>query len=833
MVQITLGRLCAGALALAAILDTLGASSAVLPRRSAAPTGANSATHLIAYGGRSPAQQRSGIGAKLDAALADIVRHGDRVRPGSEALDLRSLNPAARFLVVPGTGTAYVAVDATTRGDAQALRDALVGLGMRHAVIYLNDVGGWLPVAALTSAAGLTQLHTLRAAMARTNSGAVTSQGDYVQGTAALRANNPSLTGAGISVGILSDSYDCYATYASSGVPASGNAGYASNSFTADAATDISTGDLPASSNINILEEGGAGASGDGLCSYDAMYYLPYSDEGRAMMQIVHDVAPGASLAFYTAVNSEADMANGIADLAKAGAQVIADDVTYYDEPFFQDGLVAQAVDAVSAAGVAYFSAAGNNGSNGYDNLAPSFATASTSPAGEKLLNFDTTGTTTTTALEVRIPPLSPGEYLGIVLEWDQPYVTGAPNSGGATSSLDLCVTASASGLISGPQNPDNPNNFPITGLDNNTQVCTGANSTGVDPYQILIIGFPASATAGSICPSQSPGFTPTVCSASQTIQVQVGLVGGTPPGRIKLAVDDDGAGVTYPGAIKLTGATLQGHAGAAGAMAVAAVYWGRTPACGQTPALLEPYSSEGGDPILFDSTGSRLATPDMRQKPDIAAPDGGNDTFLGFLEPASGSGSCANAANYPDFFGTSAATPHVAATAALLLQKSPGIAPNELYAALKSGMVTVADDTSNGGTNFNGGYGFLQAGSALSDLPAAPDVSLSVSPTTLNLGDSATLSWTVTNADSCTPSGPWPSTAQPFPFNGSVVVKPTAVNDYSYTLSCVNADGNAAETQVLTVVNSGAGGGGGVLDLASLLVLTGFAGRRLLRRSA
>ena len=92
---------------------------------------------------------------------------------------------------------------------------------------------------------------------------------------------------------------------------------------------------------------------------------------------------PGAGLAFYTAENSEADFANGIGKLAApvasggAGAKIIVDDVGYFDEPFFQDGLVAQAIDAVVAQGVAYFSAAGNNGTLAYDNNAPSFATLS------------------------------------------------------------------------------------------------------------------------------------------------------------------------------------------------------------------------------------------------------------------------------------------------------------------------------------------------------------------------------------------------------------------------------------------------------------------------
>ena len=76
------------------------------------------------------------------------------------------------------------------------------------------------------------------------------------------------------------------------------------------------------------------------------------------------------------------------------GAKVIADDVGYFDEPFFQDGILAQAVDAVEAKGVAYFSAAGNEGNASYDNTAPSFATTATSGSnsGEKLLNFDPSG---------------------------------------------------------------------------------------------------------------------------------------------------------------------------------------------------------------------------------------------------------------------------------------------------------------------------------------------------------------------------------------------------------------------------------------------------------
>ena len=85
------------------------------------------------------------------------------------------------------------------------------------------------------------------------------------------------------------------------------------------------------------------------------------TDEGRGMAQIVHDLAPGASLAFATAYPNEVTFAANIAALANAGAKVIVDDVSYFDEPFFQEGPVGVAVSEATAKGVTYFSAAGNN----------------------------------------------------------------------------------------------------------------------------------------------------------------------------------------------------------------------------------------------------------------------------------------------------------------------------------------------------------------------------------------------------------------------------------------------------------------------------------------
>jgi hypothetical protein len=802
------------ALGTLAVVTGITAASDVSPmRHSPVQFSVAGTAKLHAYGSRTAQQVASATGRKMDAALAEISRHLSQVRPDHALQDLHKLNPAARF-VQSADAQPMVLIDAVTRGDPAALKSALVDLGLQHPAVFSNDVGGWLPVAQLNAATLRDEVHAIRAAMPRTRTGAVTTQGDFVQHSDVVRSSN-SLDGGGITVGILSDSYDCYAVYASNGVSASGATGYANNGFTATAATDISSGDLP--STVNVLEEAEAGNGG--CLNYDPQYQLPFGDEGRAMMQIIHDVAPGAALAFYTAVNSEADFANGIEALAStAGAKVIADDVGYPDEPFFQDGILAQAIDAVEANGVAYFSAAGNDGYLGYDNLAPTFATAGSGVnAGEHLLNFDTSGATVTTTLPVSIPAMIPGEFVAIVLEWDQPYVTGAASSGGATSQLDLCV-ANVTG------------NDLITDDDLNTLStdCTGANATGVDPVQVLIVANPADTG---------------VNSEAATLNIIVGLKAGTTPGRIKLAVEDDGLGSTINKFATNSG-TLQGHPGAAGAMAVGAAFFYDTAACGTTSAELEAYSSEGGTPILFDVTGTRLATAVTRQKPDIVGPDGGNDTFLGFTLASQGlSGgqldttitSCQNNASYPNFFGTSAATPHVAAIAALFLQANASLTPTQIYTALRNSTVAATatvGTTTTSSANFVGA-GFVQANTAATLIPATVPVAptLTLSSSSIAVGASTTITWSSANTTGCTASGSWSGALAS---SGTQTLTPTAAGTDTYTLVCANVAGSSPSTSATLTVTAAASSshGGGALGVPALLALLGLVTLRYAPRS-
>jgi hypothetical protein len=766
-----------------AALAAVTASSAVTPLRPAGlrPMATAGSARLYVVGTRSAQQRHSAVAAKLDSVLADLSRHAALARPGHVLADLHSLSPAARFLQSSPSGSPLVLVDANTLGNPQALESALVSLGLERAAVYANDVGGWLPVKQIEAAAARTEVLSLRAAMPHTR-GVVATQGDYAQRSSVVRTNYPTLLGTGVTVGVLSDSFNCYAVYAATGVPpASGTAGYASNGFTADYATDLSSGALPA--NVDVLEEADCP-------SYGAPTQLPFTDEGRAILQIVHAVAPGAKLAFYTAENSEADFAGGIGKLAAAGAKVIADDVGYPDEPFFQDGIVAEAIDAVEAQGVAYFSAAGNDGSLSYENTAPSFtavAPSGASNAGEHLLNFDITGATDTTTLPVTIPPIPPGDFVPVIVEWDQPYVTGctatpASLCTGASSSIDVCVSGATGSVI-------------LTDYDGNPVSCTGPNAVGVDPVQILIVGNPANA-AGT---SQQQNLNITVGLAANTLGTLV-------PGRVIVTVDDGGLGSTI-NSFATNSATIQGHPGAAGAAAVGAAFYFDTPRCGTTPATLETFSSQGGAPILFDTAGTRLVAPVVRQKPDFVGPDGVNDTFLGFTLASAGyTGSngllnttiseCQNDPSYPNFFGTSAATPHAAGIATLMRQANASATPTQIYSSLRNSALPMSGTT----PNFNSGYGFIQADSAL----VVPTLSLAAA--SIALGKSTALSWSTIDATSCTASATptTPAWSGAKATSGSLLLTPAAAGTATYTLSCSNAFGTSAADLVSLLVTSG-----------------------------
>lgn len=206
------------------------------------------------------------------------------------------------------------------------------------------------------------------------------------------------MTGAGITVGVLSDSYNCLG----------------------GAAAKVDFGDLPA--GVNILED---------FCS-ETDHGI---DEGRAMMQIIHDLAPGAAGSFHTAFNGQAGFAQGIIDLQQAGAGVIVDDVIYFAEPMFQDGIIAQAVDTVKEAGVAYFSSAGNQSRKSYESR---YRSSGVLGLGGVLHDFDP-GPGVSFFQRISLP----AGLITVSFQWDEPYysVSGKP---GAASDYDIWICTPA-----------------------------------------------------------------------------------------------------------------------------------------------------------------------------------------------------------------------------------------------------------------------------------------------------------------------------------------------------------------------------------------------------
>jgi uncharacterized repeat protein (TIGR01451 family) len=174
-----------------------------------------------------------------------------------------------------------------------------------------------VPVAQLETLAASANVRSIRSADLYQLHQTDTSEGDVTHAAATARTTF-GVDGSGVTVGVISDSVE-----ALSDLQASGDLG-----------------------PVTVL----AGQSGTG------------TSEGTAMLEIVHDLAPGATLLFATANGGQAQFAQNILDLRAQGADVLVDDVGYFAEPVFQDGIVAQAVADVVADGAHYYSSAGNSG---------------------------------------------------------------------------------------------------------------------------------------------------------------------------------------------------------------------------------------------------------------------------------------------------------------------------------------------------------------------------------------------------------------------------------------------------------------------------------------
>jgi uncharacterized repeat protein (TIGR01451 family) len=260
---------------------------------------------------RTPAQ------LKMDSSLLYALKE-------SRGLPMAAGVPTLQFLpAADSNGLFEVDIDATVSSNLLSVITQAGGT-IVSSVPQFDAIRARIPLALTEQLAGRSDVRFIRVGDEYDrNTGSVDSEGDVTQ-TADLARAAFGVDGSGVKIGVISDSVD-------------------------HLAQSQATGDLPP--DVTVLP----GQSG-----------VPGTGEGTAMLEIVHDLAPGASLYFATANGGPAVFAQNILNLRAAGCDIIVDDIFYFNEACFQDGIVAQAVNNITTNGGLYFSSALNYGNKSH-----------------------------------------------------------------------------------------------------------------------------------------------------------------------------------------------------------------------------------------------------------------------------------------------------------------------------------------------------------------------------------------------------------------------------------------------------------------------------------
>jgi len=523
-----------------ALTGTAQARNAPPDAYSPGPASASLERVVAASGGRAAdaEQVRYAYLRKLDSHLQELATADLRGRDLGAAADREGLTV---------TGGEDVVVDVYVDGNVEAAAEGLRDLGMRVTAVSQREpqrmVEGRLPAGALTDAAGLDRTRAVIAVLGQgVDIGSVTSEGDAAH--RGPQARSLGADGTGVKVGVISDSINQVGT---------------------KIAGSQSSGDLPgpASSppgSVTVLKDGAAGSS----------------DEGRAMAEIIFDTAIGVRQMFFASgtLSGAADKADSINQLVAQGVKVIADDIFYIDEPFFQDGVISQAANAAQAANVTYLASAGNRARQSWEGT----YTPTTDPRGVSASanDFDTGAP----ADAVQTVGTFTNRNLTLSLQWDEPWTQ-------ATTNLAIDVYTITAGV---------PTFIGAVDTDN---IATGL------PKEIFGLNIGATPTTVGIGIRRVAGarnpFMKYIVAGTQTFTI-----------------------AEYP----TNSDTINPDASsAAGALSIAAVA-ARDPG-NDTP---EGFSSRGPKTRLFDKNGVRLTSPEVRQKPDVAGADVVSTTVPGFM---------------------------------------------------------------------------------------------------------------------------------------------------------------------------------------------------------
>lgn len=455
-----------------------------------------------------------------------------------------------------------------------------------------HTMRAWIPLDKITALAARKDVFFARRALPAVQNG-TDSEADVAH-AANLGRNQYGISGAGVKVGVISNSADDQ---------------YGALNLA------IASGDISNKREILKFQAG----SGDG--------------EGLAMLEIVHAIAPDAQLYFATANNGPGAMAQNIRNLAAAGCNIIVDDITFADESPFQDGEIARAVDEVSAKGVLYFSSAANSGNK----------------QGQRSSTFEG---------DFKADGAAPATWtsaLGLVAVTHPGVVMGFPQANGQMTDrivLNPGVNDEPQSVVSlfwddplgDPNKPNQPsaNQYDVYAFDAQDRLI-GLSTTTMgaqsDPNQVLSLG---ATSLGATHPSFQPGDYIKVVKATQAL-----------PRFIHL----EAARVPFNDQSVATNGSTRGHnaSDAANAFSVGAV--GATPAPYASFATVTPrptsetFSSDGPRRMFYKADGTAYGSDltsaggHLAMKPDIAAADRVTTTVSAMLSFWGSSAAAPNAA--------------------------------------------------------------------------------------------------------------------------------------------------------------------------------------------
>ena len=578
--------------------------------------------------------------SKLTTVLADLVKSsGSATTLSAESARPDSVNDAmrSRRLRIDANNEVqvYILMSAVTDATVRQLTDAGVTIEITDAA--RRRVQAHLPVSRLTAVAQLAVVDAIKLpTYARRRAGNALTEGDAILSADTVRAQF-ALDGTGVRVGVVSDGLK--------GV-------FATGCTTGCAGVDggpISTGDLPAAAGVRnaagVLTGSSGGivarsfsANGDleGLPpASPACAFAGAGAEGTALLEIVHDLAPGAKLSF---ANGDTDLAfNQAVNFLAASNDVVLDDIGFFGEPY--DGTSGVSLNTAAALNNpswpirAYVTAVGNDADEHYYGAYVDSGVDGTSISGittpGHLQLFQRTADTTDVlglgAQPYNVISLPQNGEVAIFLTWNDPF-------GASSNNYDMYlvqqstgrVVASSTDVQSGRQDPSETIDYVNRGAADRFLIVVQNVRGAAQPRNLNIFSFqPECAVAGPQLLAPPRHERHNYNTASRSVSAQ-GDAGGSPVSVISV------------------GAICSASAAAAAAFSQGA----------PDESCLDTSNSTAE---FFSSRGPTL---DGRLKPDIAAIDGVSITGAGSF-PA-------------PFFGTSAAAPHVGGIAALLLQSAP-----------------------------------------------------------------------------------------------------------------------------------------------------------------